>query len=336
MGRILMNTFEKELSKKANQVETRLKKQILSLKNTPQIIKDAMAYSLKAGGKRVRPALVFWTAEAFGLKSGDVLPAACALEMIHTYSLIHDDLPCMDNDDLRRGKPTNHKVFGEDLALLAGDGLLTLAFETLAKNANVTKIDPARALAALAALSHYSGVSGMIGGQTADIFAEGLLEGKSKRADKLAGMKYFKDKKPAYYLLPAEAKEISAVELLKYIHKNKTGALITAAVETGALLAGAQGADLKNIKKYAAAIGFAFQVADDILDFTATKEQLGKSNSDAENKKLTYITLFGLEESKKASQKALKDAQNALDALKKAKNLKPLYDMAEFIVSRSY
>jgi len=327
-----MKDFEFLLARKAKEVESGLKKQISLIKNTPEIVKDSMAYSLNAGGKRVRPVLLCWTAQAFGLKPADVMPAACAVEMVHTYSLIHDDLPCMDNDDLRRGKPTNHKVFGEDLALLAGDGLLTYAFETLARNSGVKAVGPANTLKAVASLAHYSGVSGMVGGQVSDIFAEGLLEGKSKRAKKLA----LKNKKPAYYLLPAENKEISAAEVLKYIHKNKTGALITTSVEIGALLAGAEGDNLKNIRRYALAIGFAFQVVDDILDATATQKQLGKSNSDAANKKLTYVSLFGLEESKKAADRALKEALSALAALKNAKNKKPLEDMAKFIISRSY
>lgn len=333
-----MKDFEKYLTQKAKTIELGLNRQLAKIKNAPQIIIDAMAYSLNAGGKRVRPVLVTWAAEAFGLKGADVIPAACAVEMLHTYSLIHDDLPAMDNDDLRRGKPTNHKIFGEDLSILAGDGLLTYAFQTLARNADVKTVGAQRTLKAVASLSNYGGVSGMIGGQVADIFAEGILEGTSKRAAKLTPLKYFKGKKPAYFLLPQETKEVSAAELLTYIHKNKTGALITTSVEIGALLAGAEGSDLTNIKKYAAAIGFAFQVVDDILDVTATKKQLGKSNSDAANKKLTYVTLYGIEESKKAAAKALADANKALGSLKNAKkkNLQPLYDMAEFIVSRSY
>ncbi|MDR1123796.1 MAG: polyprenyl synthetase family protein [Elusimicrobiota bacterium] len=330
-----MKNFETLLSQKAKEIEKALKKQISLIKNTPQIIRDSMAYSLEAGGKRVRPALVCWAAQAFGLKSADVMPAACAVEMIHTYSLIHDDLPSMDNDALRRGKPTNHKIFEEDLALLAGDGLLTCAFETLARCGAKKSVGAGNALKACAALAHYAGASGMVGGQVADIFAEGLLEGKSKRAAKLAPLKYFKNKKPAYYLLPAEAKEVSAAQILKYIHENKTGALITASVETGALLAGAAGANLQNIRRYARAIGFAFQVVDDILDVTATKKQLGKTNSDAANKKLTYVSLYGLEESKKAAQKALKDALAALKVKNKEKLL-PLQMTAEFIVNRSH
>jgi geranylgeranyl diphosphate synthase type II len=264
------------------------------------------------------------------------MPAACAVEMIHAYSLIHDDLPSMDNDDLRRGKLTNHKIFGEDIALLAGDGLLTYAFEVIARNAAVKAVGADNTLRACAALAHYAGASGMIGGQAADIFAEGLLEGKSKRAAKLSPLKYFKNRKPIYYLLPSESREVSASRVLKYIHKNKTGALITASVETGALLAGAQGQNLNNMRRYARALGFAFQVVDDILDATASQKQLGKSNSDVANKKLTYVALFGLEESKKAAARAFKEGLAALVAVKNAKDLQPLEDMAKFIISRSY
>jgi geranylgeranyl diphosphate synthase type II len=189
---------------------------------------------------------------------------------------------------------------------------------------------------AVKSLSRHAGVSGMIGGQVSDIFAEGILEGKSKRAAKLTPLKYFKGKKPVYYLLPEESKEVSAAEILKYIHKNKTGALITASVEIGAILAGAKEADLKNISKYARAVGFAFQVADDILDVTKTQKQLGKSNSDSTNKKLTCATLFGIEESRKTAEKTLKNAIASLSRVKGAENLTPLYDMAKFIISRSY
>ncbi|MDR1684464.1 MAG: polyprenyl synthetase family protein, partial [Elusimicrobiota bacterium] len=297
-----MKHFEAALSKTAKLAEAAIKKQLALIKNAPQVITDAMAYSLNAGGKRVRPALLCWTAQAFGLNASAAAPAMAAVEMIHTYSLIHDDLPALDNDALRRGKPTNHIIYGEDLALLAGDGLLTYAFEALARTGQNKAVGAARALNAVTSLARRSGVSGMVGGQVADIFAEGLLEGKSKRAAKL-NKRYFRGNGPAYFLLPKGAKEVSAAATLEYIHKNKTGALITAAVEIGAILAGCEGGDLKNMQKYAAAIGFAFQVADDILDATATQKQLGKSNSDVANKKLTYVTLFGLEESKKAAQK---------------------------------
>lgn len=331
--------FENYLKTRAAFVEKGLNAELKKIKNAPQIIIDAMAYSLQAGGKRLRPVLTLATAEVFGADKKDILPAACAVEMLHTYSLIHDDLPAMDNDSLRRGRPTNHKVYGEDLAILAGDGLLTYAFETLSNLENNKKINPRNLALAVNSLARFGGVRGMIGGQVADIFAEGILEGKSKRAQILLKNKLFKGSKtPQYFLLPKESKEVSAAALLAYIHANKTGALITTAVEIGALLAGAEGNNLKNIKSYAQKIGFAFQVIDDILDATATAKQLGKSNSDAENKKLTFVTLYGLEEAKCAAQKTVLEAHKALNNLKNIdkKKAQPLHDVADFFLSRSY
>ena len=334
-----MGKFDTHLKKYTSFVEKGLKAEIKKIKNAPQIIIDAMAYSLEAGGKRLRPVLTLATAEIFGADKKDILPAACAVEMLHTYSLIHDDLPAMDNDSLRRGRPTNHKVYGTDLAILAGDGLLTYAFETLSNLQNNKKIKPQNLNFAINSLARFGGVRGMIGGQVADIFAEGILEGKSKRAQILLKNKLFKGSRlPHYFLLPKESKEISAAALLNYIHTNKTGALITTAVEVGALLGGAEGINLKNIKNYASKIGFAFQVVDDILDATVTAKQLGKSNSDAENKKLTFVTLYGLEESKKAAQKAVQEAHKALDNLKNVVKEKTvlLHELADFFLSRSY
>jgi len=334
-----MVNFETYLKTRAAFVEKGLKAEIKKIKNAPQIIIDAMAYSLEAGGKRLRPVLTLAAAEIFGADKKDILPAACAVEMLHTYSLIHDDLPAMDNDSLRRGRPTNHKVYGEDLAILAGDGLLTYAFETLSNLQNNKNIKAKNLNLAINSLARFGGIRGMIGGQVADIFAEGILDGKSKRAQGLLKNKLFKGSKmPHYFLLPKESKEISAAALLNYIHANKTGALITTAVEVGALLAGAEGNNLKNIKNYAAKIGFAFQVIDDILDATATAKQLGKSNSDAENRKLTFVTLYGLEEAKLAAQKAVKEAHKALNNLKNISKEKtaPLHDLADFFLSRSY
>ncbi len=334
-----MAKFETYLKNRAAFVENGLRSELKKIKNAPQIIIDAMAYSLQAGGKRLRPVLTLAAAEVFGADKKDILPAACAVEMLHTYSLIHDDLPAMDNDSLRRGRPTNHKVYGEDLAILAGDGLLTYAFETLSNLGNNKKIKPQNLVLAIKSLANFGGVSGMIGGQVADIFAEGILDGKSKRAQVLLKNKLFKGSKaPQYFLLPKEGKEVSAAALLAYIHANKTGALITTAVEIGALLAGATGNNLKNIKTYAGKIGFAFQVVDDILDATATAKQLGKSNSDAENKKLTFVTLYGIDEAKIAAKKAVESATKALDNLKgvNKEKLAPLYDVANFFLSRSY
>lgn len=336
-----MNTFDVYLKERAKLVEKNLSKYISKINNAPKILTDAMDYSLQAGGKRVRPILLMATAEAFGKKATDVMPAACAVEMLHTYSLIHDDLPCMDNDSLRRGKPTNHKVFGEDLALLAGDALLTYVFEVFAQNGKVKAIGPENTLNALLHFANCAGASGMVGGQVADVYAEGMgrSDAHSLRADKLRQTsKPLADKTLHYFMLPASVKETTPETILRYIHANKTGALIRGSVEAGSLLAGAKGKDLTLIKKYANCIGLVFQIVDDILDVTATANQLGKSNSDQENGKLTFVSLFGLEGSRKHAQLLIANAQKALDALKnvKKKNLRPLYDMAEFFKTRTY
>lgn len=336
-----MNKFDTYLKKRAKLVEKNLSKYIGKISNAPKILTDAMDYSLQAGGKRVRPILLMATAEAFGKKAQDVLPAACAVEMLHTYSLIHDDLPCMDNDDLRRSKPTNHKVFGEDLALLAGDALLTYVFEVFAQNGKVKTVGAENTLNALLNFARCAGASGMVGGQTADVYAEGMgtADAHSFRADKLrATSKPLAKKTLHYFMLPLSVKETTPETILNYIHANKTGALIRGSVETGALLAGVKGSDLKHIQTYANCIGLVFQIVDDILDVTSSAKQLGKSNSDGENGKLTFVSLYGLEGSRKHAQLLIAKAQKALNSLKTArkKNLWPLYEMAEFFKTRTY
>ena len=336
-----MNKFDAYQKEKIKLIEKNLSKYIAKIKNSPRILTDAMDYSLQAGGKRVRPILLMATAEAFGKKAADVLPAACAVEMLHTYSLIHDDLPCMDNDDLRRGKPTNHKVFGEDLSLLAGDALLTYVFEVFAQNGKIKSIGAENTLAALVNFANCAGAAGMVGGQVADVYAEGMgtQEAHSFRADKIRRIsKPLADKSLRYFMLPPNTAETTPETVLNYIHANKTGALIRGSVETGALLAGVKGSDLKLIKKYANCIGLVFQIVDDILDVTASAKQLGKSNSDAANGKLTFVSLYGLEGSRKHAQLLIAKAQKALDHLKnvKRKNLAPLYAMAEFFKTRTY
>lgn len=336
-----MNKFDTYLKERAKLIEKNLSKYVGKIKNSPRILTDSMAYSLQAGGKRVRPILLMATAEAFGKKAADVIPAACAVEMLHTYSLIHDDLPCMDNDSLRRGKPTNHKVFGEDLALLAGDALLTYVFEVFAQNGKIKSVGAENTLNALLHFANCAGASGMVGGQTSDVYAEGMgrHDAASVRADKLRKeSKTLSDKTLHYFMLPSSIKETTPENILNYIHANKTGALIRGSVETGALLAGVKGSDLKLIKKYADSIGLVFQIVDDILDVTASAKQLGKSNSDTENGKLTFVSLYGLEGSRKHAQLLIANAQKALDALKtaKKKNLWPLYEMAEFFKTRTY
>jgi geranylgeranyl diphosphate synthase type II len=230
----------------------------------PKRLAEAMRYSLMAGGKRLRPLLVLAAGEACGAKASELMDAACALECLHTYSLIHDDLPAMDNDDLRRGKPTNHKAFDEATAILAGDALQALAFELLAKSAR--KSGAAPALEAISVFAIASGQRGMVGGQMADIQAEGVTIGAPQ---------------------------------LQFIHAGKTGALISAAVECGALLAGASSVQRRNLKAFGKHIGLAFQVSDDILNVVGEKAKLGKSTgSDADRGKATYPSLFGLERSK--------------------------------------
>jgi geranylgeranyl diphosphate synthase type II len=230
----------------------------------PASIHRAMRYSVQAGGKRVRPILCLESARIFAADVTPVLPVACALEFIHTYSLIHDDLPALDNDDLRRGKPTCHKKFGEATAILAGDALLTLAFETLA---NATSIDPARRVAILSHVAASAGtVDGMVGGQVADIEAEGRA------------------------VRPAE---------LEYIHRSKTAALIRASVVSGAIGSGASDEDVGRLKRFGETIGWAFQVVDDILDVEESSAALGKTaGKDAAQQKATYPALYGLEKSR--------------------------------------
>ena len=245
--------------------------------NPQSDIYEAARYSLLAGGKRLRPILLLEMYKACGGTGELPMSFACAIEMIHTYSLIHDDLPCMDNDDYRRGRLTNHKVFGEDMAVLAGDALLNFAFET----ALTCDKEPALVLKALSYMADCSGWNGMIGGQTVDIKNEG--------------------------------KEMTLDEL-QYIHSLKTGALIKAACVLGAILAGASDDKILAATRYAENLGIAFQIQDDILDVTGTAEELGKPiGSDAKNSKTTYITLLGLQKAKEFSEKYTKAAIEALD-----------------------
>ena len=258
---------------------------------------EAMRYSLEAGGKRVRPVLCLLAAEAAGGRAEAALPGALALEYIHTYSLIHDDLPAMDDDDLRRGRPTSHKVFGEGHAILAGDGLLTEAFRVLAEGAG----DPDRRLAALALLAEAAGWRGMVGGQALD------LEGETRAAYDLAH--------------------------LQLIHRLKTGALLRAAVEMGAVLAGAEPSVRQALRAYGEAIGLAFQIQDDILDATATTQDLGKrAGKDAGKGKITYPSLLGLD----GARKALDDAtETALCQLASLPNRNSLEAWARYLAQRA-
>lgn len=262
----------------------------------PKNLHKAMRYSVFAGGKRIRPILLIASAEAVGGRKEDVISAACAVEMIHTYSLIHDDLPAMDNDDLRRGKPTNHKVFGEALAILAGDALLTLAFDVLAKNHNNSE----NALTVIHEIAKAAGSAGMVGGQAVDMESEG------KECD-----------------LP----------LLEYIHIHKTGALIRACIRTGAALANASKKQIESLTRYGEAVGLAFQIADDILDIEGTKKEIGKTaGSDAKKKKITYPSVLGLNESKDRAKELIQLAFDAVKGLDE--KAEPLREIARYVVER--
>lgn len=273
-----MSDLQKRYLEMVNQA---LECYVYTVTDGQDVVRDAMLYSLKNGGKRVRPMLTLAFCAVCGGNPTDALPFACAVEMIHTYSLIHDDLPCMDNDDLRRGKPSCHKQFGEDTALLAGDGLLTLAFETLT---NAKNIAPENIVRAVKTLSHLAGYDGMIGGQVIDLLSE--------------------DKEVDY-------------ETLHCIDKLKTGALIQSAALLGCIAAGVTDETvLHAAETYAQDIGFAFQVVDDILDVTADTETLGKPvGSDARNEKSTFVKLLGLEECRALVTRLTESAVTALQVM---------------------
>ena len=263
-----------------------------------KVLLDSECYSLFAGGKRIRPALTLEFCRMFGGEDSAALPFACAVEMIHTYSLIHDDLPCMDDDEMRRGKPTNHKVFGESTALLAGDSLLTGAFEVAASNSVVGSDISAKAVAYLASCA---GRCGMVGGQIMD------LEG--------------------------EKKKLTLDELLK-LHSLKTGALISAASVMGALAAGVELTDprMEDVVTYAENIGLAFQIVDDILDKTGNAEELGKNvGVDAEHQKNTFLSFFTVEEAQFYADRLTREA---IDAIRKYKESETLCAIAEWLATR--
>ncbi len=245
----------------------------------PAQLSEAMRYSLLSGGKRLRPVLALMAAEACGGSLEDALPAACALEMIHTYSLVHDDLPAMDDDDLRRGRPTCHKAFDEATAVLAGDGLLTLAFEIVAKHTR-----PEVAARCVVALAEAAGPSGMVGGQMSDLQAEGRTD--------------------------------ATVEALESIHRRKTGALLRAALRVGGLTAGASGDILQALDTYGHAVGLAFQIVDDLLDVEGDEAKLGKrARKDSDLGKWTYPGLLGIEGSKARARQLADEAVSALEPL---------------------
>lgn len=265
----------------------------------PEKIYESMRYSLMAGGKRLRPILCLAASELLGGDRASAMPTACAMEMVHTMSLIHDDLPSMDNDDFRRGKPTNHKVYGDDIAILAGDALLAYAFEFIAAQ---TKGVPAeRILKAIAHLGHAVAATGLVGGQVVDLECEG--------------------------------KQDVTAETLTFIHIHKTAALLESCVICGALLAGANDTDIQRLSTYANNIGLAFQIIDDILDITATSEELGKTaGKDLAAQKVTYPSLWGIEASQQKAQELVEQAKAQLISYGDA--ALPLMALADYITAR--
>ena len=261
---------------------------------------SAMRYSLFAGGKRLRPILCMAGAEAVKGVVAHVLPVACALELIHTYSLIHDDLPLMDDDDLRRGKPTNHKVFGDAVALLAGDGLLTEAFSLMTGPELRERVSPGIILKVIELISRAAGYRGMVGGQAVDIRSEG------KTAD---------------------------LGLVEFIHTRKTGALITASVASGAMLAGGDEAQVEAITSYGQNIGLAFQISDDILDIEGDSKTLGKTaGADEQKGKITFPAVVGLDKSKELQAELVEAAIESLKGFDQESE--PLRQIARYIIER--
>ncbi|MGG4000365.1 polyprenyl synthetase family protein [Anoxybacillus kestanbolensis] len=272
--------MERLLRQYKEQIEQQLPTYIESLQ-APETIKEAMLYSLRAGGKRIRPLLLLSTLHAFRKPIGIGMSVACALEMIHTYSLIHDDLPSMDNDDLRRGKPTNHKVFGEANAILAGDALLTYAFQVVADDKTISSDVKVRLISELAKAA---GPEGMVGGQVADLEGEG--------------------------------KTIS-LQQLEYIHRHKTGKLLQYSVRAGAILGEATEQQLMLLTLFSDYLGLAFQIRDDILDIEGDEQKIGKKvGSDIENDKSTYPSLLTLDGAKKKLSDHMKEARKLLDEAK--------------------
>ena len=291
--------LKRYLREKKKIIDDYLKKYLSEKKrdrNCPKILREAMSYALIGSGKRVRPILSLAGYEAAGGKSDTILPVAASLELVHTYSLIHDDLPAMDDDDFRRNKPAVHKVFGEGTAILAGDALLTDAFHIISRSDASPKI----LINIITELAHASGPEGMVGGQTVDL----LLEGKKARK---------KD--------------------LLYIHTHKTGALIRASVRIGALMANASASKLNALTEYGEKAGLAFQIIDDILDITGTREELGKATgADSARGKNTYPSAFGLQQSHRMAETLISDSLNAVKIFNEKADA--LTEIARYILAR--
>jgi len=296
----VQQTFELEPYLQAKRVQVEAALATAMELEEPASLRKAMEYSLLAGGKRLRPILCLASCELAGADPQLALPTACALEMVHTMSLIHDDLPAMDDDDLRRGRPTNHKMFGEAMAILAGDALLCQAFEMVAGRS--PGVPPQRLLAVTTALARAAGAPGLVGGQVVDLASEG--------------------------------KRVS-LETLEFIHRHKTGALLEVSVISGAIIAGATEELVADLRHYAGNIGLAFQIIDDILDQTADSATLGKTaGKDLRTEKSTYPALLGLAASRQSAGELIKSAKAALSQWGEA--AQPLLALADFITIRNH
>jgi geranylgeranyl diphosphate synthase type II len=293
---MMLNKIEEELKKSSTAVEEKMRQLLANSDAEIAPVFDSMSYSVFAGGKRIRPYLTLEFARILGAKDEAALSFAAAVEFIHTYSLIHDDLPCMDNDDFRRGKPTNHKVYGEAVATLAGDALLTLAFEAIAASG----ADAEQIRDAVLALSRAAGAVGMIGGQIIDMSSEG--------------------------------KQIS-FETLTHLHQKKTGALIRASAELGCIAAGVNAGIRSRAVEYAEKIGYAFQIIDDILDRTGDFSTLGKSiGSDLENGKTTFLSFMSIDEARKTAERITGEAVTAISDLPDSESL---CELAQYLLARN-
>ncbi|MEK7234116.1 MAG: polyprenyl synthetase family protein [Elusimicrobiota bacterium] len=299
------STLTRAMEKNTASVDIAMEKLLSPSPDLPESIRKAMRYSLFAGGKRLRPTLVLEAAECCGLSAKKALKTAAAIEMIHTYSLIHDDLPAMDDDDLRRGKPTNHKVFGEAMAILAGDGLLTKAFEAAAENASDLNLKGREAAELIRLIAYGAGAEGMVGGQVADLAAEGVSKKRSKAA---------------------------AARILESVHRRKTGALIVAGLDAGAVLAGACDAKREALRSYGECIGLAFQIADDVLDVVGDKKKMGKRGSDRDNDKLTYASLYGVDGARAKARALVEMAHAHLKGF--GRKAETLHELADYIITR--
>ncbi|MCC0637253.1 MULTISPECIES: polyprenyl synthetase family protein [unclassified Clostridioides] len=293
--------FKQHLKEKASFIEDILKEYMPKEEGYQKTVIEAMNYSLSAGGKRLRPILTLEACKVVGGNEEEAIPFAIAIEMIHTYSLIHDDLPALDNDDLRRGRPTNHKVYGEAMGILAGDALLNYAFEVMLAG-SINKENPEKYLKAINEIAKGAGIYGMIGGQVVDV------ESENKQIEK---------------------------EKLDYIHMNKTAAMMVGCMRAGATIGGANSEQMEEITKYAKNIGLSFQIVDDILDIVGDEIKLGKKvGSDIENHKSTYPSLLGLDKSKEIAHNLIDEAKKSIEKL--SDNVDFLKGLAEYIIDREY